>query len=134
MLSPFPVFPLQIPYPIPSSCFYEGIPLPIHPLPLHFPSIPLLWDIEPSQDQEPPFPLMADKAILCYICNIYIYIYICLNNIIEESLSNQKQEMHTKIDEVFKTSKKLDQKRKSLHHITIQNTKHRNQRKNIKKL
>jgi hypothetical protein len=57
MLSPFLVSHLKIPYPIP-------LPPAHYPWPL----IPLHWGIEPSQDQGPFFPLMSDKAILCYIC------------------------------------------------------------------
>jgi hypothetical protein len=32
MLSPFPVSPQEIPYPIPSPCFYEGVSPSTHPL------------------------------------------------------------------------------------------------------
>jgi hypothetical protein len=50
-----------------------GFPFPPHPpthsfLPYH-PSIPLLWGIEPPQDQEPLLPLVPDKAVLYYICS-----------------------------------------------------------------
>jgi hypothetical protein len=31
--------------------------------------IPLYWSIETPQDQGPLFPLMPEKAILCYICS-----------------------------------------------------------------
>jgi hypothetical protein len=69
-LSSFLVSLLQPPYAIPCSpCFYEGAPLPTHPLLPHYPSTPLHWDIKPSQDQMPLFPLMYDEAILCYICS-----------------------------------------------------------------
>jgi hypothetical protein len=43
--------------------------LPTHPLPPHYPSIPLCWGIKSPQNQGLPHPLMPDKAILCYICN-----------------------------------------------------------------
>jgi hypothetical protein len=50
-----------------SSCFYEDVTLPIHPLLLPLPGIPLHWGIKPSQDQGLLQPLMSNKAILCYI-------------------------------------------------------------------
>jgi hypothetical protein len=53
--------------PIPPPCFCEGVPPPIHPLPTPHPRISLHWNNKPSQDQEPLIPLMAKKAILCYI-------------------------------------------------------------------
>ena len=67
---PFPVSlhpgnPLSHP---PSSCFYEGVPQPINPLPPLYPRIPLHWGINPSQDQGSLLPLMPNKVILCYIC------------------------------------------------------------------
>ena len=69
MLTPFPVSPKGNPlFHQPSSCFYEGVPPPTHPLLPPHPGIPLHWDIEPSQDQWPLLPLVPDKAILCYIC------------------------------------------------------------------
>jgi hypothetical protein len=40
----------------------------LHPLLPHLSSIPLWLAIKPPQDQGPPFSLMSDKAILCYIC------------------------------------------------------------------
>ena len=59
---------------IPSPGFHYQIPpllasvrvLPLLPLD---PGSPLHWGIEPSQDQGSLFPLMSDKAILCYICS-----------------------------------------------------------------
>jgi hypothetical protein len=68
ILYPFLVFPPQIPYTF-LPCFYEGTPSHIHPLQPPHPGILLQWGIEPSQDQGPLFPLMPDKAILCYICS-----------------------------------------------------------------
>jgi hypothetical protein len=56
-------FPLQKP-PIPPP-----FPASMRVLPPHQPSIPLFWGIKPSQDQGHPFPLMPDRAILCYICS-----------------------------------------------------------------
>jgi hypothetical protein len=50
------------------TCFYDSANPPMHPFLPHSPSIPLHWHIKPSQDQRPPFPLMPNKAILCYIC------------------------------------------------------------------
>ena len=45
MLSPFPVSPLQTPYPqTPPADSMSKVPnLPIHPLLPHHPSIPLRW-------------------------------------------------------------------------------------------
>jgi hypothetical protein len=60
MLSPFQVSLPQVPN--------NTLPLLInYPLPLSGPGNPLHWGIEPSQDQGPFFPLMINKAILCYI-------------------------------------------------------------------
>jgi hypothetical protein len=42
---------------------------PTHPHLSQSPRIPLHWDIEPSQDQGPPYTLLPDKAILYYICS-----------------------------------------------------------------
>jgi hypothetical protein len=43
-------------------CFHEGAPLPTYSLLPHYPSIPLLWDIKPLEDQETLLLLMPDKA------------------------------------------------------------------------
>jgi hypothetical protein len=51
------------PYTLPMPCS------PTHPLPLPGPGIPLSWGIWSSQYQVPLLPLMADQAILCYICS-----------------------------------------------------------------
>jgi hypothetical protein len=61
---PFPVVsPPKTPYPIPHTpCFCEGALLPNHPLQSHYPSTPLCWGIEPSQDQGPSLPLRSYKA------------------------------------------------------------------------
>jgi len=66
----FPSFPSRNPpaHP-PITCLHEGAPPPIHLLLPHCPSIPLCRGIEPPQDRGPPFPLMLDKAILCYMCD-----------------------------------------------------------------
>ena len=69
MISPFLVSPPQPPSHPHPLCLYEDAPPPTHPLPPHLSSIPLCWGIKPPQDQEPPLPLMPDKAILCYICS-----------------------------------------------------------------
>ena len=61
MLSSFQVSPPKNPCPIPLP--------PAHLLPLPCTGFPLYWVIEPSQDQGPLLPLMANKAILCYICS-----------------------------------------------------------------
>ena len=61
---------MQATYPItPPLSFNEGAPPPIHPLLPHYPSIHLLWGLEPSQDQGPPLPLMPDEAILRFLCS-----------------------------------------------------------------
>jgi hypothetical protein len=79
VLSLFPISPLELsPSNLPSPCFYEGVPPPTYTLPPHHPGIPLHWGIKPSQDQGPLFPLMPNKAIICYICNwshksLYVY-------------------------------------------------------------
>ena len=72
MLSSFLVYPLEPPYPIPSSPASIRVfsHPPTHPfLPPWGPCIPLHWGIEPSQDQGSLLPLMPDKVIICYICN-----------------------------------------------------------------
>ena len=67
MLSPFPASPPQIFYPFPPvpasmSCSPNHMSTPSS-----FLCILLCWVIEPSQDHEPPLPLIADKVILWYI-------------------------------------------------------------------
>jgi len=69
MLPPFPVYPSEPPIPSPPPCFYEDALPPTHPLLPPCPGIPLHWGSKPSQDQGPLFPLMPNKAILCYICS-----------------------------------------------------------------
>ena len=61
-----PSFPSTRPLPSPPSlCLYEDASPPtLLPQP---PSVSLSWVIKPPQDQGAPFPVMADKAILCYI-------------------------------------------------------------------
>jgi hypothetical protein len=49
-------------------CLNEGASPPTHPLLSHSSCIPLLSGIKTPEDQGPRFPLMSDKAILCYIC------------------------------------------------------------------
>ena len=69
-LSSFPSFQFPLPKPtIPSEspCIYEGSPPAAHPLLWQCPSIPLLWVIEPPQNQGAPLPVMPAKAILCSI-------------------------------------------------------------------
>ena len=70
--SPYPLpLPLLINLTTPSSwpwnfpCFYEGVPLPTHPLPPACSWFPLHIGIKPSQDQGPLLPLMPNKAIIC---------------------------------------------------------------------
>ena len=65
---PFPVSPLESPYPIPPPLASMRM-FPTHPLPPHGPQIPLHWGTEPSQDQQPLLPLIPDNAILCCICS-----------------------------------------------------------------
>ena len=50
-----------------SPCSYEGAPPPTHLLLPHYPSIPLHWYINPSQDHGPTISLVPDKTIICYI-------------------------------------------------------------------
>ena len=69
MLSPFPILPppRETSYSIsPSSCSCECVPT--HNLLCPCPGIPLHWGIKSSQNQGPLFPLILNKAILCYIC------------------------------------------------------------------
>ena len=66
---PFPVSPLRTPYTISLPLLLWGAPSPIHPHPLHCPSIPLHCGVKPSQDQWSLLPLMPVKSILCYICS-----------------------------------------------------------------
>ena len=77
MLPLFPVSLPQTPHFIsPPLCLYEGAPPPTYLLPPHCSSIPLCWGIVSPQDQEPLFPLMPDKAILCYKCSwSHVYSY-----------------------------------------------------------
>jgi hypothetical protein len=69
MIPPFPLTPPQPPHPhlpsLPPLCLYEGDLSPTKLLLPHHSSISLHRGIKPPQDQ--PFPLMSDKAILCYI-------------------------------------------------------------------
>ena len=74
--------PQKPPIPSPFFCFYEGMPLPTHPLPPPCPHIPLHWDIGPSRDQVPLLPLMSNMAILCYIygkshSSLHVYLLFC---------------------------------------------------------
>ena len=63
MLSPSSISALETPI------LHEGSHLPTHPHLPHCPQIPLHWGIELSQEEGNLLPLMADKAILCYICS-----------------------------------------------------------------
>jgi hypothetical protein len=63
----FPFHKLPIPFPSPS--LYEEAPPPTHPLPLHCPSNPSCWGMEPPQGKGPSLPLISDKAIFCYLCS-----------------------------------------------------------------
>jgi len=70
MLSLSLAFPPETPFPIPSPCFYRGVPPSTHPpLLASPPDIPLHWGIKPWQDQGLFLPLVPNKAILCYICS-----------------------------------------------------------------
>jgi hypothetical protein len=69
MLSAFPVKPPILFSVLPASM--RVVPHP--PTPNYFPSIPLCWVLEPPQDQGPLFPLMSDKAVLCYIWSHHVY-------------------------------------------------------------
>jgi hypothetical protein len=57
MLSPFPISPLETPYPASMRVLPHP---PTHPP--HGPRIALHWGIKPSLDQGPPLPSMSDKA------------------------------------------------------------------------
>ena len=103
MLSPFPVSHLQIPYLSPLPHFYEGAPLPTHPLQPHHPSTPLHWGIKPSQDQGLPIPLMSDKVpsapsvlpltpplgSLCSVQRLAASMYICTHQALAEPRGRQ---------------------------------------------
>jgi hypothetical protein len=85
---PLPGFPFanslsHLPYPL----FLWGCFPPYPPTPALSSSIPQSWGIEPSQDQGPPFPVMSDKAILCYICswsNGSIHVYSLMGALVLE--------------------------------------------------
>jgi hypothetical protein len=70
---PLPCYPSTTPLQ-PTLCLLPFASMRVLPNPLHhlfqpyLSSFPLLWGIKPPQDQGPPLPLTADKAILCYIC------------------------------------------------------------------
>jgi len=66
---PFPDFPSGKPlcHPPPPASMRVLLHPPTHSLLPPYPGIPLHCGIEPSQDQGSLLPLMADKAILCYI-------------------------------------------------------------------
>jgi hypothetical protein len=64
-LVPHPETPYLIPPP-PASITVSPFPPP--QLLLSCTGISLHWGIKPSQDQGTLFPLMSNKAILCYIC------------------------------------------------------------------
>ena len=68
ILSPFPDIPTGIPlsYPL-SPASMRVFPHPPTSSRFQSSNYPTLG-IKPSQDQGPLFPLMPDKAILCYIC------------------------------------------------------------------
>ena len=103
IISPFPVFPLQTPYPIPLTLLLWGCSPSIYPLPPYHPSIPLHWDIKPSQDQGTSFPVMPDKApsatsvlpltpplgSLCLVWWLASSPHICIGQNLEEPLRRQ---------------------------------------------
>ena len=72
--------------PLPSASMRVLPQPPIHLLTPNCPSSFLYWGIQPSQDQEPPLPLMSDKAILCYICSwshgsFHVYLWLVVQPI-----------------------------------------------------
>jgi hypothetical protein len=72
---------------LPSSLLLWGCS-PTHPFLPHHPSILLCSDIEPLQEQEPHFPLMNDKAILCYICSwshVSLHVYPWVDGLVHGS-------------------------------------------------
>jgi hypothetical protein len=87
----------------PLSSFYERALPPTHPLLPHRPSIPLHWDIKPSQNQGPPLPLMPDKApsapsvlpltlplgSLCSVQWLAASLHICIGQNLAEPLRRQ---------------------------------------------
>ena len=82
-----PGFP-ETPYPIPSTCLYEGVATPSHSLFTPYPGIPLHWGIKLSHEQGPLLPLMPDKAILCYICSWShgsLHLYSLVGNLVSGS-------------------------------------------------
>jgi hypothetical protein len=101
----FSGFPSTTPYPIlPYHASVRGLPHP--PIHFHFagcPSIPLHWDIKPSQDQGPLLPLMSDKAPsassvlpltppLGYLCSVQwlaTSIHLCIGQELAETLRRQ---------------------------------------------
>jgi hypothetical protein len=63
------------PYPIPShSASMRVFPPPTYPLLPASPGISLHCLIQPSQDQGPLLSLMIDKAILCYLCTVWLVV------------------------------------------------------------
>ena len=76
MISHFPVIPPQVPtinpttslFSLPFASMRVLIHPPNHPLPPQHSSICIYWGMKPPQDKGPSFPLMSDKAILCYLC------------------------------------------------------------------
>jgi hypothetical protein len=104
MLSPFPGFPSTTPLSHTSlPCFYKGAHPPTDPLPPHHPNISLHWGTKPSQDQEPPLPLMPDKVpsapsvlhlsptlgTLCSVWWLAESLHICIGQDLAESLRRQ---------------------------------------------
>ena len=87
---------------LPLPCPYEGAPLTC-PLPPPDPGIPLHWGIESSQDQGPLFPLIQDKAILCFICcwsHGFLHVYSLVGVLIETLLVPTTTYMSSFVDEV----------------------------------
>jgi hypothetical protein len=63
MLSPFPVSPPQVPYPLlPLPASMRVLPHLTIPLLPQQPSIPLSWVIKHPQEQRAPFAVMPEKA------------------------------------------------------------------------
>jgi len=56
-------------FPTPFPCFCEAASSLTHSLQPQHPGIPLHWGNKPSQEQAILFLLIADSAILCYICS-----------------------------------------------------------------
>ena len=85
MISPFPVTPSQTSYPI------APLPLPFVSMrvflyPLTYSCLTFLAFSYTGTSSLPPFPLMSDKAILCYIwSHDSVYVYSLVGSLVSGS-------------------------------------------------